>query len=120
MIGINRYRFYLICFFTLFIVSACSDSGCEVICDIDETQCTIDITCETGSAMCKMERSTVTGPKGELKKYTRNDECTYDESGNTYHIEGEVNFDANEKVDDYYFEVTGGEFGNTPQICVDP
>jgi len=102
------------------LVSACGGPDCEVVCDIDETQYTIDISCESGSAMCNVEHSTTTGAKGELQKFSRNDDCTYDESGNTYHIEGEVNFDADEKVDNYYFEVTGGVFGDVPQICEYP
>ncbi len=120
MVGVKRFALVCLLIFPVILITACGDPGCEVICDVDETQCTIDITCETGSAMCNMERSTVTGPHGELVMYSRNDDCTYDDSGNSYHIEGEINFDASEKVENYYFEVTGGVFGDTPQICAYP
>jgi len=67
-----------------------------------------------------VKRSTTTGASGELQKYSRNDDCTYNDSGNTYHIEGEINYDSNEQVDNYYFEVIGGVFGDVLQICEYP
>ena len=101
-------------------LTACGKKECELICDIDEKEYTLDVTCESGGAQCQAERSRTTGPKGNLIKFSRNDDCTYGDSGNTYHIEGEINFDANEKVKDYHFEVTGGAFGDEPQVCEYP
>ena len=93
---------------------------CLLVCNTYEDQVAIEITCESGNASCLANRGSIVGPGGLLEKRTRNDDCTYENSGNTYHIEGEINYGANKNVDNYHFEVTGGVFGDIPQICKFP
>ena len=102
------------------LFAACGGPECALECSVDKEKYLVDITCESGAASCQIERSTALGPNGELIKFTRNDVCTYENSGNTYKIEGEINFGKNEEIDNYRFVVTGGVFGENPQICESP
>lgn len=51
MLGTKLVERFLMLLILVNLISSCGGPVCEVVCDIDETQCTIDISCESGSAM---------------------------------------------------------------------
>ncbi len=116
----NSLQRLIIALMIVALFTACGGPECALECNIDKENYNVDITCETGAAGCQAKRSTTTGPNGELIKFARDDECTYENTGNTYKIRGEINFGENEEIENYRFIVTGGVFGEDPQICEFP
>jgi len=94
---------------------------CALKCNIDAESYGFDITCESGSVTKEMSNSTSLeyDPSGQVSKatVTVNQKQTYSSSGNTYHIVGTITAHLIAGYAEYDIEVTGGAFGDTPQIC---
>jgi hypothetical protein len=100
-----------------------------VKCDVDAERYRIEITCESGQMAVKVNDTTSFeyDDVGRRKavKVQLDQERTYENTGNTYKIAGDISIgfeygDAGQVVNqpvNYRITVTGGVFGEVPQIC---
>jgi hypothetical protein len=83
---------------------------------VDTEGYNIEITCESGPVRVAYYNES-TRFEGQVVKLKLNQERTYQNTGRTYKIVGDIAADrATDKVS-YHITVTGGVFGTTPQIC---
>ncbi len=75
----------------------------------------VEITCESGEATTSISDST--SYEGQIIKLTLSQERTYNNTENTYKIVGNIVVDKSKNEVNYNLTVTGGVFGETPQIC---
>jgi len=93
--------------------------ACKVKCDVNTEGYSIKITCESGPTTTTYNDSTSFeyDNLGRVKvvKVQLNQERTYENTGNTYKIIGNIVVDKPNVS--YHITVTGGVFGETPQTC---
>jgi 5,10-methylene-tetrahydrofolate dehydrogenase/methenyl tetrahydrofolate cyclohydrolase len=86
-----------------------------VKCNVDTERYGVEITCESGTATITYNDSITY--EGQVIKVKLNQERTYENTGNTYKIVGDIVVDKSADKVGYHITVTGGVFGETPQIC---
>jgi hypothetical protein len=115
---------------TALVLVGCSGGGsksdadsCELVCDINTESYTIEISCESGTMSTELlgdqtqeSQYDSSGNKTGIK-LNLNQARTYENTQNVYTMVGTIEIDlVNDKVN-HDIEVTGGEFGDTPQTC---
>ena len=98
-------------------IPATPTPSCEVVCNIDTERYGINITCESGTIKQTMNDSTKF--EGDIIKVTLKQSRTYENTGNTYQINGNITVDKAADTVSYLITVTGGVFGSVPQVCED-
>lgn len=91
--------------------------SCEVVCNVGTERYGIEITCESGTMTVSRSDSTTFGDN--TIKLELDQSRTYENTGNTYQINGTINVDEAAGTVDYFITVTGGVFGSVPQVCED-
>ena len=98
-------------------IPATPTPSCEVVCNIDTERYGINITCESGTIKQTMNDSTKF--EGDIIKVTLKQSRTYENTGNTYQINGNITVDKAADTVSYLITVTGGAFGSVPPVCED-
>ena len=98
-------------------IPATPTPSCEVVCNIDTERYGINITCESGTVKQTMNDSTKF--EGDIIKVTLKQSRTYENTGNTYQINGDITVDKAANTVSYLITVSGGVFGTSPQVCED-
>ena len=75
----------------------------------------VEITCESGTATVTYNDSIKY--EGQVIRVKLDQERTYQNTGNTYKIVGDIVVDKSTDKVSYHITVTGGAFGEVPQIC---
>jgi hypothetical protein len=88
---------------------------CEVECLVDTNGYHVSITCESGQTTVTYGDSTKF--EDQTIKLQLNQIRVYENSGNKYEIIGSIFIDEAADEVEYSIMVTGGVFGDTPQIC---
>ncbi|MFQ5943892.1 MAG: hypothetical protein ACE5JF_10095 [Anaerolineales bacterium] len=89
--------------------------ACDVECVVDTKGYEIDIACESGETTVTYGDST--SFEGQTIKLQLDQKRVYKNSGNEYKIVGNIFVDEFANKVEYDITVTGGVFGDTPQIC---
>ena len=97
--------------------------ACMLECEVSTEKYSIGITCESGPMTIEHlqnEKTTYqydsSGNRTEIS-LNINRKRTYENTQNAYVIVGNIDVDLVQSSVDYRIVVTGGEFGDTPQIC---
>ncbi len=95
---------------------------CQWSCDINTETYGFDISCESGKYQVTInDSSKYNYDNGKLKTVSLDikRERMYENTKNTYVINGTILVDLIEKTVDYNIKVSGGAFGDIEQICTD-
>jgi len=97
--------------------------ACMLECEVGTEKYSIGITCESGPMTIEHlqdEKTTFkydsSGNRTEIS-LNINRKRTYENTQNAYIIVGDISIDLVQNKADYRIVVTGGEFGDTSQIC---
>lgn len=101
---------------------ALTAEDCELSCEVSTDSLSVEISCETGQNTTEMNDSTSVEYDDTSTIYTMtiDEQRTYTNSGNTYHITGTVIFEqvgSSMSLESYDLSVTGGVFGENVQTC---
>jgi hypothetical protein len=89
--------------------------ACEVECLVDTKGYIVEITCESGQTTVTYGDSTKF--QDQTIELQLNQTRVYENSGNKYEITGSIFVDETAGEVEYSIAITGGVFGDTPQIC---